>query len=640
MAIPVITNDFTKVDNADTDTDWSGWGINSTKWEFDNQVYLEGAGSQALAPSATGDGGNGYDIVSGGGSTFDATSNLIMVWIKVISPSWVTTKVLHGVYIRLTSAANWTDYYDYDVGGNDVTWVSGGWHLVVLDANRTHDRTSGTAPTLTACRRIGVGFNMVYTNRKSNSYYIDAISYGSSYEIAGDLHVDGTNGITFNNNTGADTVVRLDGGSWITDGYENGDWIRIRNVGTGIDGDYQIQSAPTASTLTLSTGDFTVSTVTADTDAEVLLGITLEDVYQYDIAATTRYTGVITKSPDGAYQVNFPLIIGDVSGANDVWFRSSGEVIYLADQPLDPGTTDLSIQSLEDTGTTVVTFGDSTGTGDSRVGFAGSVITQDIATFAGQGYLDLDDTIDTMEFFGSTVLGLDGSCTFAADTSHLITSCLFVESGQVALGSTEARKLQFIGYGGTEGGALLWNENIDIESSQFYSNSEAIEHPSAAGTPYSYVGLTFAGNTYDVNNTATALTINQTEDGGGVASNATSYTGSTVTFVNTKTLKVTVKDVAGDVIENARVAIYALETVGTVTDGDELIDGAGGALSNASGIVQNTGFNYPGDVNVSVRVRKSSDGDTPKYKPLKSAQLITSAGLNVTVTMLEYSVLI
>lgn len=798
MATPVVTHDFTTFDACNSVSAFSGWGVNSSKWYTDTEIYLEGTGAVALAPSSTGDGGQGVS-----GTSFNANTNLIAVWIKIIDSSWASAIASHGIYIRITSAANWTDFYDYDVGGSDVAWSSGGWHLVVLDATRTPDRTGGTAPTMTAITRVGVGVNIQYTSSKGNVFWIDAIRHGTYYEVVGDMHTDGTNGITFNDNgASADTVVRLDGGSWITDGYENGDWIRIRNAGAGIDGDYQIQSAPTASTLTLSIGDFSTSS-TADTDAEVYLGITLEDIYQYDIGTSTYFYGVVTKNTLGTYEINFPLTIGDISGAGNTWFRTVGEVITFTDQPIKPATSDLYLVTAEDTGKTHFTIGQSDGTGDDRVGYNGSLFTQDNAQWSGDSYLDLNQAIDEQEIFNLTALRLTGGCDFAADTSHLITSCTFSGCGQVTLGSGEARGLTFAGYTGASGAALLWNASIDIKNSQFLANTRAIEHTTEGD--FGYVGLTFAGNTYDVVNANNATSVqsypntnqdteigigNGTTDAiahsfqnatagqlvkgmfhirkvgtptgnaylqlythsgtfgtssvptgavlkqslaldvstlstsladievffeasefydllgasqayclvldcSGISGDGSNYvsvgydnssptgsgngatlpnggswtaqsydfihevwrdgeaqinassganpstkekTGSptsAIAIINTVSLKVTVKDEDGVVIQNAQTGIYALETAGGVSKGDELIDGDGGADTDVNGVVENTGFNYSGNVDVEVRSRKSSSGDSPRYKHLVSPQQIQAAGLNVIVTLIE-----
>jgi hypothetical protein len=133
------------------------------------------------------------------------------------------------------------------------------------------------------------------------------------------------------------------------------------------------------------------------------------------------------------------------------------------------------------------------------------------------------------------------------------------------------------------------------------------------------------------------VTVNANDSNPSSITNTGTPPGATV-IVNTVTLKVTVLDEDGDPIENAQTGIYALETAGGVTKGDELIDGSGGADTNASGIVQNTGFNYSADIDVEVRSRKSSAADSPKYKHLVSNQTIGSGGLNVTVTLIEDSI--
>ena len=110
---------------------------------------------------------------------------------------------------------------------------------------------------------------------------------------------------------------------------------------------------------------------------------------------------------------------------------------------------------------------------------------------------------------------------------------------------------------------------------------------------------------------------------------------SAIAIINTVSLKVTVLDEAGTAIQNAQTGIYALETAGGVSKGDELISGSGGSDTNASGVVENANYNYGGAVNVEVRSRKSSAADTPRYKHLRSPQVIGASGLNVTVTLIE-----
>jgi hypothetical protein len=173
----------------------------------------------------------------------------------------------------------------------------------------------------------------------------------------------------------------------------------------------------------------------------------------------------------------------------------------------------LSIVAKEDTGKTVIEFGDSTGTGDDRVGFSGSIFTEN-DTFTGcDSSIDLSAAVDSVWCFGSSFLGIGGGVSYAADTDHLVTNCVFDNCGQVDLGSVEARNLTFSGYDSASDAALLWNANIDVENSRFLANANsssdasAIEHPDAG--EFDYTNLTFAGNDYDVHNSSAGLvTIN------------------------------------------------------------------------------------------------------------------------------------
>lgn len=109
---------------------------------------------------------------------------------------------------------------------------------------------------------------------------------------------------------------------------------------------------------------------------------------------------------------------------------------------------------------------------------------------------------------------------------------------------------------------------------------------------------------------------------------------SATAIINTVSLTVEVLDAAGLPIQNAQTAIYATETAGGVTLGDELLSGSGGLDTNASGIAQNAGFNYGGAVDIEVRVRKSSTGAT-KYIPVEAAGAIGSGGFSTTITLRE-----
>lgn len=119
---------------------------------------------------------------------------------------------------------------------------------------------------------------------------------------------------------------------------------------------------------------------------------------------------------------------------------------------------------------------------------------------------------------------------------------------------------------------------------------------------------------------------------GGSSSLSTSEPGTgngQVDIVNTVTLTITARDAAtGSVIEDARVFIEA-GSGGPLGAGSDIMN----ALTNASGVAEDTAFNYSADQPITGRARK---GDaSPFYKDAPISGVITEAGLSLTVFMVS-----
>jgi len=103
------------------------------------------------------------------------------------------------------------------------------------------------------------------------------------------------------------------------------------------------------------------------------------------------------------------------------------------------------------------------------------------------------------------------------------------------------RNLTLSGYTGTAG-ALLWNESINIQKCSYIANTDvtnnpaAIEHPSAAGTPYSYVDMTFSGNDFDgINTSGSNIVVNNS----GTSDAANDTGANTITYQSSSTFAFT-----------------------------------------------------------------------------------------------------
>ena len=134
-----------------------------------------------------------------------------------------------------------------------------------------------------------------------------------------------------------------------------------------------------------------------------------------------------------------------------------------------------------------------------------------------------------------------------------------------------------------------------------------------------------AGNTLTINGTnGSSLTTTEPGTGNGQ-----------VNIVQAVTVSIHITDTVGVDIQNARVRLLADETVGTITTGDVILTG----LTNASGIVEDTAFNYetafdPSGLDCLLTIRQGST--SPFKKPSEDgAVTITSVGLTRTVALVS-----
>jgi hypothetical protein len=541
MAIPNLYSNMSVISAAETTTSWTTWGVNNSIAQ-ETEIVREGSASVGCSPKNTGDFGFGYDIVS---PSIDLTANLVAIWVY-------TTPGFYGsnaIYVRLGSSTTWTNNCeDWYVGGSNFSWTGSGWHLVVLDANRASDAQPGaTGVTKSAVTRVGIGFNHTATASKSTISAIDVMYYGTNIVAKGTTSSSSTHAF----DAAAQKIIRPSG-SFITDGFLPGDVVYVE--GTTSNEGYHEVSTLDATGLVMENATLTQESETSSTlDG----GITLEDIYDQDGPTSDDWFGVVAKDPVGVWIINYPLVIGDDTGTERTFFVSRGEQITLSDQPLDTGvdgTTYLS--TVEDTGAnTIFLMGDSSDTGDNRVGFAGSFIAgqpPELSTPARKA-IDFTTGNDVLDLFGTTFQSIDGGMQFGPTATHYITNCSFVECGQIDLGQVEARNLTFSGYTPNlgepdTGAALLWDSSIDVKNSRFLANYLAIEHTDTGSE--GYIGLTFAGNTIadiymsvtgelTVTNYTTSDALTWFSDAGGVVTISSPFThyltdiisGSEVTYV-------------------------------------------------------------------------------------------------------------
>jgi hypothetical protein len=338
--------------------------------------------------------------------------------------------------------------------------------------------------------------------------------------------------------------------------------------------------------------------------------------------------------------LNTPVQFGVSTGSETNGFTDTNQVILWDDQLFAP--TDLyGFSALGTTGgTTNVTAGVKTSTGDDATGAQGWVVT---AASTGARW--------TMDFDAANLNGINlYGCQFqhvgSMELDSAVVSCintLFVDGGQAQVSNAEILRCSIIDANTADGTAALVTDDLgDIVFTSFeFSDGHAIEGTSTGtfaskGNLFTGYGADDTNDAAFYNNSGGDITINVLSTVTG--DSPTVRTSTNTTVQNTVTLRVTVTDASGDPIANAQTAIFATSSGGGVSIGDELLDGSGGIDTTTAGIAQNTGFNYAVDLNVDVRVRKSSpstqDPD-PRYLPFNQGTQVTSAGLNLPVTLTQ-----
>jgi len=237
-----------------------------------------------------------------------------------------------------------------------------------------------------------------------------------------------------------------------------------------------------------------------------------------------------------------------------------------------------------------------------------AVVTFDNPTFNGMGQFTLGSSIsgpatfDNVDpvVFADTGVDIDGSTFRNPNGDHVL---------EILVGSMDIADMRFESYAGKHA-ILIDTAGVYNFDNIFFDQSGVndIETTHATGTV-----------TINLSNAATIPTVTETGAGD-------------VEVINNVTISVTVLDESSVPIENARVRITSLETVGTITIGDVLLEG----LTNPAGVVETTTFNYeaafePSGLSGLLKVRQGST--SPYMQPFERPGIITSEGSIIVLNL-------
>tara|TARA_R110000772_G_scaffold35637_4_gene85764 strand:+ start:941 stop:2602 length:1662 start_codon:yes stop_codon:yes gene_type:complete len=352
-----------------------------------------------------------------------------------------------------------------------------------------------------------------------------------------------------------------------------------------------------------------------------------KEVVDYCVDLTNRAWGM-AQEREGIYYAYGDFYIGDTAQTADTSFVDSGRIIQY-------GVSEYYISSawatsliatgfgldVEDNATWKTTFTDGVivGTEEGRSGstFIGGANEEVHMNFYGG-----NNAGSVTELLGTKFQSISGSFVSGNDADHKFLSCSFIACSQFdPVGAPLIRNCTFAETVDINS-ALLWNENIDIEDCSFIANTlgAGIEHPSSAGTPYSYTNLLFSGNTFDGLNTSGAnITVNKA----GTSNPITDEGSFTITYDASITLSITVVDDSTGLVIATNPRVIILKD----SDKSELMNQA----VNGSGVASTT-VNEVAGVSLIGWAREMSLSGTD-YHPKDFSGVTTSAGFSAIIRL-------
>jgi len=279
------------------------------------------------------------------------------------------------------------------------------------------------------------------------------------------------------------------------------------------------------------------------------------------------------------------IYIGPATGTASSWFEDSAFSTVFADSRVAVGFFEFSIRGANTTVRWDL----------ANISAANPTNARWSLTIDAAGIAEFTDTAGVWS--GSDTITLRSTATLSDTT--LINGTSLVQNSATLSGVTVLSANTATGVGYIQSNA----PNLISDSSFTFSAGHAITI-TTPGT-YTFTGNKFtgygAGGTNSAaiyNNSGGAVTLNIT--GGGDTPTIRNGTGASTTVVNAVAVRVTSRDATTTTpLENARVYLTAAAG-GPATVGDVILSG----LTNASGIVENTGFAFLGNQPVTGVVRK------------------------------------
>ena len=343
------------------------------------------------------------------------------------------------------------------------------------------------------------------------------------------------------------------------------------------------------------------------------------------LTQVTTSSGTIKEGPAGSYIINTPIQFG-INDTSTHGFADTNKIIFWDNQEFAP--SDLyKLSALGNSGgTTNVTFGIKTGTGDDATGAQGLIFAA--ATSGVRWALDFDDpNVDGVNFYGCNLI--HGGDFQLDDPAVSFISTSYVDCTSATISNSQQLRVAVIDANTADGVAFMTTDDLsDVVLSSFeFSDGHAVmlttpivSSQTSKGNKFTGYGSTGTNDAAIYNNAGGSVTISVTSSG-----DSPTYrngSGASTTVSAAVNLTINVSNRAGDPIDNAQSAIYL------ASDNSELMN-----EDTVSGTATAT-YNGSTPADIYFRVRKSNAGDPPKYIPISgTGTIVGGTGFSVDVTM-------
>lgn len=182
MANPAFNHDFTTITACEDTVGWVGLG--SAKFAQELDIVKQGNAAVSFEAKSAAYNGAYYNY----GTPIDLTGKHIMMWMWVLSGSFIDTFAAGGLRIHVRDTAG--NYGEWTVAGGETGWVGQGWRMVVIDSGKDFDFNGGADPDITDIQYYGCSHVYIAAANKVPGVAVDIIRVGDLLKISGGGPID------------------------------------------------------------------------------------------------------------------------------------------------------------------------------------------------------------------------------------------------------------------------------------------------------------------------------------------------------------------------------------------------------------------------------------------------------------------